>query len=163
MNSMDIANGLIFQGLGIHNESFEDRIISQKKIYLLQQIGTDLGYNYNWYIRGPYSPSLTTYIYNNLDYLEEQKFEGYSLSTDVVTRIGKINDLSTFTPKSLQVSSWYELLASLSYLHANKISWDIQTQDDLILKLREQKPKYSEDQCNDAIVQLKNILAWSLS
>ena len=55
MNNIDIANGIVFQKMEISKESFEDRLICQKKIYLLQSLGTDLGYTYNWYVRGAYS------------------------------------------------------------------------------------------------------------
>lgn len=35
MNNIDIANGMVFQKLAISKESFDDRLICQKKIYLL--------------------------------------------------------------------------------------------------------------------------------
>lgn len=37
---------------------FDDRLILQKTIYLLQAFGLHLGYFFNFYIRGPYSPQL---------------------------------------------------------------------------------------------------------
>ena len=40
-------------------ETFQDRLKLQKHIYLLKAFGLDLGYNYNWYLFGPYSPTLT--------------------------------------------------------------------------------------------------------
>lgn len=39
---------------------FEDRIRLQKTIYLLQVFGVNLGYDFSWYLRGPYCSSLTT-------------------------------------------------------------------------------------------------------
>jgi len=38
--------------------NFQSRLIVQKTIYLMQAFGLNLGYFYNWYIHGPYSPSL---------------------------------------------------------------------------------------------------------
>ena len=38
--------------------SFSGRLLFQKTVQLLQSFGIDLGYRYNWYLRGPYSPDL---------------------------------------------------------------------------------------------------------
>lgn len=37
---------------------FEDRLKLQKTIYLLQAFGVHIGYDYNWYLRGPYCSNL---------------------------------------------------------------------------------------------------------
>ncbi len=42
--------------LGVRVDSFEDRLILQKAMYLAKAAGVDLGYHYRWYLRGPYSP-----------------------------------------------------------------------------------------------------------
>ena len=80
MNNIDIANGIVFQRLAISKDSFDDRLICQKKIYLLQSLGTNLGYTYNWYVRGPYSPALTTYLYTNLDVLASHDYSDCKLA-----------------------------------------------------------------------------------
>lgn len=41
-------------------ETFDDRLRLQKFIYLLQAHDVYLGYDFSWYIRGPYCTSLTT-------------------------------------------------------------------------------------------------------
>lgn len=38
--------------------TFEGRLSFQKTVQILQSFGIDLGYNYNWYLRGPYCPDL---------------------------------------------------------------------------------------------------------
>ncbi|MFZ2196989.1 MAG: hypothetical protein WAV13_04585, partial [Thermodesulfovibrionales bacterium] len=50
-----------FGGLLIDN--FDNRLILQKRFYLLQKFGVDLGYRYNWYAHGPYCPTLTEDAY----------------------------------------------------------------------------------------------------
>jgi uncharacterized protein YwgA len=42
-------------------DDFESRLIAQKAVYLLEQLGLSLGYRgtYGYYIRGTYSPTLT--------------------------------------------------------------------------------------------------------
>jgi uncharacterized protein YwgA len=39
----------------INMSDFDDRLIFQKKTYLLQELGLKLGNSYGWYLRGPYS------------------------------------------------------------------------------------------------------------
>lgn len=151
MNNIDIAKGIVFQKLGIKNDSFEDRLISQKKIYLLQSLGTDLGYEYNWYVRGPYSPSLTNYIYNNIDVLSVSDFSKYKLSAIAEKNLDLVNKLSELKSETnLSTSSWYELLASLLYIKNNSSSWGVSNSDSIFEKLIDYKPQYSNQQCKSA-------------
>ena len=39
-------------------DNFNNRLIYQKVIYLMQNFGLSLGYGYSWYVKGPYSPDL---------------------------------------------------------------------------------------------------------
>ena len=117
MTNIDIANGLIFQALGVSKDTFDDRLISQKKVFLLQELGVNIGYSYNWYVHGPYSPDLTTYIFNNLDVLKEQDFSNYRFSDTVQGKIDSVNALANAKPDSLSIPSWYELLASVLYIN----------------------------------------------
>ncbi len=50
---------------------FGDRIKIQKAIFLLEQKGIVIGFNYGLYLRGPYSPELTQEIYANQDAVEK--------------------------------------------------------------------------------------------
>jgi hypothetical protein len=40
-------------------DSFEDRLILQKSVYILQSAGIQMGYRFRWYLKGPYSPDMT--------------------------------------------------------------------------------------------------------
>ena len=93
MTNIDIVNGLVFQALRINKETFDERLVSQKKVFLLQEMGVDIGYSYNWYVRGPYSPDLATYIFSNLDVLKEQDFSKYHLTESVQKNIDAVNNL----------------------------------------------------------------------
>jgi len=46
-------------GLDFRINTFEDRLILQKGVYIMQAAGVHLGHYYQWYLHGPYSPSLT--------------------------------------------------------------------------------------------------------
>ena len=41
-------------------DSFDDRLKLQKSLYLLQSFGIYLGYDFSWYLRGPYCSILAT-------------------------------------------------------------------------------------------------------
>lgn len=157
MNNIDIANGIVFQKLEISKESFDDRLVCQKKIYLLQSLGTDLGYSYNWYVRGPYSPSLTNYVYTNLDVLGGNDFSSYNMSEVAKHNMDIVNGLADKKDSDMTLSSWYELLASLMYIHNNKASWKIDDSDEALFKtLIEHKPQYNNEQCASAYKVLCN-------
>ena len=153
MNNIDIANALIFQHLGIHKDNFDDRLIAQKKIYLLQVLGIDLGYHYNWYLHGPYSPSLTNYMYANWDWIQESEevLRPYKLSDRASDNVQRVNRLAQQSTKAdLGEAAWYELLASLHYIYQNSKSWAVKGIDEAFEKLRQYKPQYSEEQCRMA-------------
>jgi uncharacterized protein YwgA len=42
---------------------FNDRLILQKTVYLMEKFGLHIGYYFSWYLRGPYSPSLARDAY----------------------------------------------------------------------------------------------------
>jgi len=46
----------LFSGIDkqIQMNEFEDKVATQKIVYLAQQSGIELGYNFEWYLRGPY-------------------------------------------------------------------------------------------------------------
>ena len=156
MNNMDIANGIIFKKMAISKESFDDRIICQKKIYLLQSLGTDLGYSYSWYLRGPYSPALANYVYSNAELLSSTNFDDYKISESVTENIKRVNDLEKQRPTDLSLSSWYELLASLIYIEKNRDSWKIKDDEDALFDaLMKQKPQFDIEQCRNAFSVIK--------
>lgn len=148
MNNIDIANGVIFQKMGIRKETFDNRLICQKKVYLLESLGTDLGYTFNWYVRGPYSPSLTNYLYNNLEVLLANDFSQYSLSEIAEKNVERVNSLTKAKKQDMSVESWYELLASLVYIATNKQSWKIDDKKESLFDiLMRYKPQYNMEQC----------------
>ena len=151
MKKIDIANGIIFQKMNIQLKTFDERLISQKKIYILQSLGIDLGYSYNWYVYGPYAPTLANYMYNNLDLLNSSDFSEYTLAETVEKNIDMVESLGKGKPADLSLASWYELIASLLYIHNNRESWRINSDEEsLFNQLIESKPKYSKEQCEKA-------------
>ena len=51
--------GVLIKDIGDFDmATFDGRLRFQKTVQLLQPFGIDLGYYYNWYLRGPYCPDL---------------------------------------------------------------------------------------------------------
>lgn len=157
MNNIDIANGIVFKKMELSKDSFDARIICQKKVYLLQSLGTDLGYSYNWYVRGPYSPALANYVYTNIELLSNTNFDSYRISEKAEENINRVNSLQEQKPNDVSLASWYELLASLLYIDKNRISWKIGNDSESLFKtLIQYKPKYNQGQCTYAFEVLKS-------
>lgn len=151
MNKIDIANGFLFQKMSICCETPNDRLLCQTKVYLLQALGTNLGYSFLWY-NGPYSPALADYVYDNLERLLTEDFSKYSLKSVVQLNVIKVNSLVHEEHSPLTKVLWYRLLASLLFMDLNRKSWKIGESNDplLFIKLTDCMPKYSWEQCKYA-------------
>jgi uncharacterized protein YwgA len=111
-------------------KTLNDRIRVQKAIYLAQAAGADLGYDYNWYVHGPYSPELANDYYK----LSEAIFMKQIPGTDPEVHMDgpKLKDSYTATLKSLAPiiappenfdrpqEDWLELVSSLHFLQKKK-------------------------------------------
>jgi len=54
-----LAKSLEAARIPLSVSTFDDRLILQKTVYLLQAAGIQLGYRFRWYLKGPYSPDMT--------------------------------------------------------------------------------------------------------
>ncbi len=72
-----------FKELDFHLDitRFDDRLVAQKLVCLLELKGIDLKYPCSIYVRGPYSPDLTKDLYEFCD-----EFENYTTETPISTR-----------------------------------------------------------------------------
>ena len=94
--------------------TFNERLKLQKLVFLARQVGFDIGFSFSWYIHGPYSPSLTNFLYtaNNVGILQSSpeipKHERIELEASV-------NRLKDFLGEDLDDPKQLELLASVWY------------------------------------------------
>jgi uncharacterized protein YwgA len=121
MNKDHILLKLIIDEIGLGNleiGKFSSRKILQKKIYLLQLTGIDLGYRYNWYLYGPYCPALASDTFSLRDEIEyDQEFDDYQLNSKTMNRLGKLGKIVVLPDNpTINEPEWLELLASLHYL-----------------------------------------------
>jgi uncharacterized protein YwgA len=146
MEKQKLILGIVLNALNAFKlDNIEDRVLLQKKIYFTQRFGMDLSYSYNWYLKGPYSPGLTSVAFEVIPG-EASWLSKYTLSTNACSIVGRVNSLNDSKPTELTDASWYELLASIDYLKNNS-SWVHEKSKDCIRdRLRTEKPHYTDVQ-----------------
>jgi len=98
-------------------ETFDERLIFQKKIYLLQSYGLDLGFKFGSYIRGPYSSSLTRNGFDLLEKIDTIKMDSILKIEIKNTEKKQINYLKNLLKELPENKSyWLELISSLHFL-----------------------------------------------
>ena len=132
LNELDVPDSI---------DTIDDRKRVQKAVYLGQLSGVDLGYRFGWYLKGPYSPSLSKDYYALADSLQtgDNEHLGKSLTQAVTSRLEKILPLLKVPDTvPLPQEDWLELVSSVHYLR--KIS------------------KYDETQAHDVLIREKPTL-----
>ncbi len=166
MDKEHILLKLVLDRIGFGNieiDTFEKRLILQKKIYLLQLTGTDLGYRYNWYLQGPYCPALANDTFNLREEIRyDDEFNDYELNMKTQNRFEILNKIIGMpdTP-TIRESEWVELLASLHYLK-HIAYWPGKCKpefDEIFEKLKESKPHFADKMAlaKDGWERLNNI------
>ncbi len=117
-----VVLGVLLNELGIPHTitGLQDRLRVQKAVYLAQSVaGVDLGYRYGWYIKGPYSPSLTRdyYALDEALIASENALEGFALRGGIKRQLIKLKG-HLKPPDGVEIDQpeWLELLASVDYL-----------------------------------------------
>ena len=65
------VGGIVKRIGNFSNDTLDDRKRFQKTVYLIQAFGIDLGYDFNWYVHGPYSPELAKVGYKLAEIYDE--------------------------------------------------------------------------------------------
>jgi uncharacterized protein YwgA len=126
---------------------FDDRLIAQKLVCLLELRGIDLGYSCSLYVRGPYSPDLTQDLYAFPSEFENLE-TGSRLNTrekEAALELGRIFGLK---PVPLEVGATYGYYA----LRQNSDPLEASRQ------VKRLKPFYSEAQIALGISKAKQFL-----
>jgi hypothetical protein len=99
--------------------TIDDRKRVQKAVYLGQLSGVDLRYRFGWYLKGPYSPSLTKDYFSLAETLTsgDQTYIGKQFSASVRERLRSVLPLMQVPEEAgLPLEDWLELVSSLHYL-----------------------------------------------
>jgi len=126
-------------------DKLEDRILLQKKIYLLISMnsGIDLNYKFNWYLHGPYCPELANDAFklfessNNLNFAKH-----YHLSEAARKMVEKVNKYDGLKPQKYSLSRWYELIASVYFVYCEYNVTGVKDREKIIGIIRANKPQY---------------------
>lgn len=140
------------------DQSYKKRVTAQKIVYLLQsRFGMERRWGFNWYIAGPYSPSLAQELYSTAEqagnYIEAART--LELKPSVQIKAGNVKALLAVDHISLELdqASWLELLASIDYVAKQR---DLKLDDPtLIEKVLKAKPKFSRHQIEEGISCLR--------
>jgi len=135
-------------------DEFNDRMVIQKTIYLCQAAGVHLGYRYNWYLRGPYSPDLTRDAFDLRSRGDSglEDTTGWRLDEESIRRLDRIRPLLFQGPEGDRPRR-LELLASLLFL---KRTYDGRGKDaaGLCEILRRNDKHYNESEVQQALSDL---------
>lgn len=101
--------------LPVDISSFERRLTLQKSVYLAQAAGVNLGYPYRWYLRGPYSQTLTADAFALVDAVSARADESRDWELDEVSQ-RKLKLIGQLRVGSLPRDRALELLASVHFL-----------------------------------------------
>lgn len=116
-------------GLG----TFQDRIKLQKIVYLTEYaFGIDMGFKFDWYIHGPYSPDLTKIMFENISGTPMK------LTESKITELKKLKEFF----RTHTSSDSLEILGSLHYFLGVVKGKNI-SKEKKIEKFLELKPKFA--------------------
>lgn len=147
----ELASVLTRLGISFDLSTFSKRLVLQKKIYLTQLCGHDLGYRFGWYLRGPYSKSLTAEAFELVEEVQsgaaefdEPHFDEAKASVfDTANRVWE-------KPVGIDVANddWLELLASMHYLRhiAYRPSQATRDFESTFTALCDSKPQFADKQ-----------------
>ena len=158
MDRQQIGVKLTIDGLKLpfRIDTFEDRLILQKAVYLAQAGGVNLGYYYHWYLHGPYSPSLTRDEYaiaTDISVgLDESK--GWKLDDSSSQRLEEIRSIFT-EPERGRLAKRLELFASVHFLIEQKQVSRVDTSR-ITATLKRFNKDFSEEDVKKALEELKS-------
>jgi len=134
-------------GFAFDISRFDDRLIAQKLVCLLELKGIDLGYSCSLYVRGPYSPDLTQDLYAfpaefaALD-------SGSRLTLQEKETAGELGRIFGLKPVSLEVGATY------GYYTLRQGSDPLEA----VRQVKRLKPFYSEAQVALGVSKAKQFL-----
>lgn len=141
-------------GINPKMDTFTERKKVQKLTYLLDKVfNMNFKFSYNWYLHGPYSPEVTTTLFDVIE-------RGQNVHSDpkVLTDedLRKIDQLKSFLGDDLDSSDKLELLVSLHFLKQRTNDPNI-TQEDIIAFLKKKKPYFTDEEILEATHQLQKL------
>ena len=137
---------------GADLKEFSDRLLLQKRVFMLTMAGVDLGYSYSWYLRGPYCPALTFDAFA-LDGIRKASGEIPSEPAPAVVR-NRVQELRSALGEAWSNPSELELLSSVLFIATSTRD---QTEEGLWERLLVLKPnRFGRDAFKKSLSKLKS-------
>jgi hypothetical protein len=135
---------------------FENRLLVQKVVYLLQNRGVELGYPYRWYLHGPYSSRVANDLFclARMDEDEAQELKKYTFGGKTKAIIAQIKDLLAPGEPLKERAKRVELLASVLFLVRTGQAGGSE-QDRLVEILEANDKRFDASQVHEAVVSLR--------
>jgi uncharacterized protein YwgA len=150
-NNRVVLLGGLLKRIGRFNvASFKDRLVFQKTVYLLQARGVFLGYSFNWYLHGPYSPVLArdgfelATIYDGLD-----PYHFGDANTEV-----SFDRFCKFINEHATDANWLEAAASIHFLRK---AYPFESKKETIQKVKAKGAHLPETLCNSVWAALVDV------
>ncbi len=122
---------------------FRDRLLMQKAIYLLEQMGVNVNdYGFYWYKHGPYSQSLQDDILRYKPSDSAVSFTPFALAC-----MGTIRRFAGEEHDGYSDQEWMECIASIDYISTNLLPAGA-TFDEVNSILKQEKTHLSNDENN---------------
>lgn len=99
-------------------DTFKQRLMIQKKVYLTQLTGLDLAYRSGWYLYGPYCRELTSDVFRAKEQIDdgEEDYKHETLAPFARKLTKRAKTIWADRPDNIDEDDWLELLASLHFL-----------------------------------------------
>ena len=141
--------GMILQNIdNFDTTTFKGRLTLQKTIYLLQVFGLYIGYNFSWYLRGPYCSRLARNGFE-LENIYENIHQG---SFEKKSSQKRFQEFLKFMANKKNEPDRIEILASIHFL--KKIHTDMK-KSEILNKVKKKQLNFTKKQCEDAWSELK--------
>jgi len=128
----------------------DDRLNIQKLTYMLQSLSLPFHYRFNWYFKGPYSPTLASEAFG---YVEKGIDKGIELT---VEEKKAVSELQLAFSRDITEPNKLELYASLLFLKKQN-KWNFSEDGEKLAdKLVSLKPWFTREDATSAIATLKN-------
>lgn len=151
VNGEVINLGLVLKNLNNFDMStFAGRLTLQKTIYLMQAFGIYLGYDFSWYLRGPYSSPLAKNGFALQEIYHKIPTAGH-FERDTQN---KFEQFLEFIQDKKNDPDRLEILASIHFL---KNIYQNMSKAEIIDRVKKKQSYFKKEQCEQGWKELKEI------
>jgi uncharacterized protein YwgA len=152
-----LAKSLEAAEIPLRVATFDERLILQKTIYILQSAGIQIGYRYRWHLKGPYSSDMASGAFGILREGEaaQDELRGWCLDNESIALIEKLKPLLAVGTSKQEQARRLELLGSALYLiRTEQVSRS--DHESLTKILVRNGKKFSTDEVRNAVKELRS-------